>query len=82
MWGTRRDLVRALVVTTSLGACFIVVIFSWPDKERSRVPRLEGLAPVAVVRTGIQGAEILPAVHQTGSIHAEGRPSVLNAALR
>jgi hypothetical protein len=86
MWRTRRDLVRGLasliVVTISLGTCFAVVIFSWPDNGQGQVAPSVSHAPVAIARTGIQGADSIPADHQTGSIHLEKRPSVMNASLR
>jgi hypothetical protein len=72
MWRTRKDLLRGcaslLVVAVSLGVCFTVVLFSWPDKEQTRVARSSNKVPVAFGSSTIHGAELIPAAFQTGSI--------------
>ena len=71
MWQSRRDLIRActlaLVVAACLGACFTVVLFSWPDQE----PRSVAVSSDLQVSVGgpiIDGADVVPSTFQTGSI--------------
>jgi hypothetical protein len=70
MWQTRRDLLRAVSVTflaISLGACFTILLFSWPERwNGTAVAAIE--APAVVRSSAIAGAEIVPAALQTGSI--------------
>jgi hypothetical protein len=72
MWRTREEFLRSCVSLFTLLACLalcsIVVASSW-DRERIQVAGSPSDAPVAMVRfSDLQGAEIVPAVYQTGTI--------------
>jgi hypothetical protein len=70
MWQTRQDLLRAVSVTflaISLGACFTILIFSWPER-RSGTAVAAPEQPAVVRGPAIAGAEIVPAALETGKI--------------
>jgi hypothetical protein len=81
MWRTRRDLLRAycsLAVICVLAACFIVVLFSWPDPDERRRAMLGMPEPCCEVVVGgpiLDGAEVVSAAAETGSLKRDARPA-------
>jgi hypothetical protein len=82
MWRTRRDLLRAscslAAVAGVLAACFIVVLFSWPNPHERRRAMLAMPEPCCDVVVGVpvlDGAEMLSAATETGSIERDVRPA-------
>jgi hypothetical protein len=80
MGRTRRDLLRAYcsltVVACVLAACFIVVLFSWPDPDERRRAMLGTPEPCCDIVVGapiLDGAEVLAAATETGSIKGDVR---------
>ena len=66
-----RALATMAVVALSLGTCLTIVLFSWPDEEPGRhVARRP--APF-VISKSMEGADIVPANIETGSIQSEQR---------
>jgi hypothetical protein len=79
MWRTRHNSVEAFAslgfLALSLGACFTILLFSWPEKaERPGLPNVH--ASVALSSPISPDAEIVRATLQTGSISISRRSDV------
>jgi hypothetical protein len=49
--------------------CFVVVLSSWPDKEQTRSATAKRQIPFAIGAPIVEGATVVPAAAETGSIH-------------
>jgi hypothetical protein len=72
MWRNRREFLRAFTTVVmllfSFAACFAIIGFSWPEAKKAPAVAQANHTPHAVSPVRLEGAEIIPANLNTGSI--------------